>query len=481
MLPLFTKLSARNTAFAPRGVQVRSIVLSAREQYFTAPRVEDPIDRPTKVERTVLAGGTQVLSVDTPTPTTTLSLYVNAGSRYENRQTIHAATFLKHLGYKGTHEKSALRLVRDVEHIGATFQTETTRDTVGYHIRGLRLPEKSDSVNLTVMAETLRYVLNPLLLEYEIERIRPIVAREAESAEHNPRIKLFELIHAEAFRDTGLGQPFVPSYAVKKVTPQTIHAHVKNFYYPGDRLTIVGTGIDHQQLVSKLEPLFADPTLQGKFRELRAFPPLPDEPQTPQKSTFVGGGAIRLAGSGNTHVAIAFSGAPIAHKDNLALSILSEILGGGTLTNAGPGDARHTSRLYANVLEKHTFIDEVSTYQLSYSDAGLFGVYVSATPGHGKDVVSAVVDVLKSSVSTISAEDVTRGQRAVKNKFLRGLASDRFNLAQHVATVGTGVAEHVSAVEAVTLGDVQRVSRAVLGTNPVVVAIGDVRGVPKLN
>lgn len=52
------------------------------------------------LEQSTLASGVRVLSVDAPTPTTSLSLIVAAGSRFEDRQTLGAASFLKHLAYK---------------------------------------------------------------------------------------------------------------------------------------------------------------------------------------------------------------------------------------------------------------------------------------------------------------------------------------------------------------------------------------------
>jgi len=123
-------------------------------------------------------------------------------------------------------------------------------------------------------------------------------------------------------------------------------------------------------------------------------------------------------------------------------------------------------------------VEEVSTFHLPYSDAGIFVVYASAAPGHGKALVTSIVDVVNSL--SLNEEDLARGQRAVKNKFLRGLVSDRFNLAEHLATVGNSSTEFLNQVDNVKLGDLKRVAKTVLGGHPVVAAVGDVRGIPKL-
>lgn len=54
----------------------------------------------TTYEETVLEGNVRVLSVDTPSATTTVSLFVKAGSRFENRQTAGASHFLKKLAFR---------------------------------------------------------------------------------------------------------------------------------------------------------------------------------------------------------------------------------------------------------------------------------------------------------------------------------------------------------------------------------------------
>jgi predicted Zn-dependent peptidase len=121
--------------------------------------------------------------VDTPTPTTTLSLFIKAGTRYENRNTLSCAQFLKRLAFKGTSEKSTIRLIRDLEHIGSYFSADVSREYLSYHIKGLNYTDRTNSVNLAIEAESLRYIMNPLLLEYEIEAVRPILENDAAEAQ----------------------------------------------------------------------------------------------------------------------------------------------------------------------------------------------------------------------------------------------------------------------------------------------------------
>lgn len=49
--------------------------------------------------------------------------------------------------------------------------------------------------------------------------------------------------HFEAFRDSGLANPTVtPSWNVDAIDNRHIFRHFRDFYFPGDRITVVGTG-----------------------------------------------------------------------------------------------------------------------------------------------------------------------------------------------------------------------------------------------
>jgi predicted Zn-dependent peptidase len=418
--------------------------------------------------------------VDTPTPTTTLSLYIKAGTRYENRHTLSCAQFLKRLAFKGTADKSAIRMVRDLEHLGSPFSADVSREYISYHIQGLNFTEKSDNVNLAIETETLRYILNPLLLEYEVEKARPILEKDANEAQKNHVYQAMEFTHAEGFKDTGLGQPLFPTRdAVAQVTPQLIHSHLKNFYYPGDRMLIIATGVKHGPLVSQLTPLFKNPQLKGKFHELSVLSPLKELPPLPQNTTFTGGNTIRIPQLGNSHLVISFPGLPGTHQDQVILSLLASILGKGNKDLIGPGDSTRTSPLNS-LVNSNAWLHCAAAYNIGYSDAGLFAVHSVASPGNGSNHFSAVHKTILSTLGSVTEGNLAQAKRTVKNQFLRGITGCRFKLTEHILQKGTEPAQYLQLIDAVNLNDVKRVAKNLSSSPPLVVAVGDVNGVPKL-
>jgi len=403
----------------------------------------------TTSETTTQINGVKVVSLDVHTsPVSTLSLYIKAGSRYENYSTFGSTHFLKHLAFKGTRHKSAIRLVRDLEDIGASFHTEIGRESIGYHLQNFQ-EKKNDNVQL--LSETLRYILEPNLHEYEIETVKKIIDRETSTLSNDPPTTLIETLHSEAFPDFGLGNRlFVNPSVISSVDPLSVAKHVKATFFGDNRIAIIGTGIDHQVLLKTLEPLFSN---LPKFLPIEG---LPNE----DKTIFSGGKVIRLNGpSDQTHVAIGFPGAAITHKDYSTVLVLKEIL------------ENNSAKLHENPWILHS-----KFFNFSYSDAGLFGIYVNANPGHGEEVLKA----LHKEITNLHnlKEDVLEGAKnAVKVKILKSFSEDRFNFVNNIYEEVVHEVNGYSSVDKVNSAGFNNFVQSVSNSKPVVVAAGNVRGI----
>jgi len=317
-------------------------------------------------------------------------------------------------------------------------------------------------------------------LEYEVEQVRSIVENDVAEADSNHAIKAMEYTHAETFKDTGLGQPLFPSaYAVSNVTSQKIHSHLKNYFYPGDRMLIIGTGLNHDKLVKHLTPLFSNPQLNGKYLELTGLSPLQDVPPIPQNNSFSGGNTVRIPAGGNSHIVISFPGLSGTHNDQVILSLLACIFGKGNKELIGPGDSHKTSPL-SNVVNSNPWLHCAGAYNIGYSDAGLFLVHSVASPGYGSSHFSAIHKTIISTLGSISEANLTQAKKTLKNQFLRNITACRFTLTEHILQKGSEPPQYLQSIDAVNLNDVKRVAKSLSNIQPLVVAVGDVAGVPKL-
>ena len=112
--------------------------LSCRRRWLEqlASRVSVSVNIPeTKVSQ--LANGMRVASEDSGIPTTTVGLWIDAGSRFENDKNNGVAHFLEHMAFKGTKKRSQTELELEVENMGAHLNAYTSREQTVYYAKCL--------------------------------------------------------------------------------------------------------------------------------------------------------------------------------------------------------------------------------------------------------------------------------------------------------------------------------------------------------
>ena len=86
---------------------------------------------------TQLANGMRVASEDSGIPTTTVGLWIDAGSRFETDKNNGVAHFLEHMAFKGTKKRSQMELELEVENMGAHLNAYTSREQTVYYAKCL--------------------------------------------------------------------------------------------------------------------------------------------------------------------------------------------------------------------------------------------------------------------------------------------------------------------------------------------------------
>lgn len=262
-----------------------------------------------------------------------------------------------------------------------------------------------------------------------------------------------------------------PLFNLNNITDAHIQDFIRSTFHP-NRIVLVGTGgVDHEHLVKIAADTYRD------------APHAAAAAKTP--SHYVGGADLRIVGTHETHVALAFQGASLgAGKDFFATSVLQHILG-GSRNYFREGVGRSASRL-ARALEKNTgAIDELESFNYSYSDSGIVGVSGVAHSGHGAKLLNVLTSTL-SGVKNVEKEEVDRARNQFKATVLQNIER-RLPLLEFVGTsvLATGKAvtpeDFVKNVDNVTVDDIRNAAKKILSSRPTLVALGDVAGLPVLD
>ncbi|VDO14015.1 unnamed protein product [Brugia timori] len=84
---------------------------------------------------TSLSNGFRIATEDSQLLTTTVGVWIDAGSRFENDKNNGVAHFLEHMAFKGTMKRSQSALELEVENMGAHLNAYTSREQTVYYAK----------------------------------------------------------------------------------------------------------------------------------------------------------------------------------------------------------------------------------------------------------------------------------------------------------------------------------------------------------
>lgn len=174
-----------------------------------------------------------------------------------------------------------------------------------------------------------------------------------------------------------------------------------------------------------------------------------------------------------THIHLAFEALPISSDDIYALATLQTLLGGGgSFSAGGPGKGMY-SRLYTNVLNQHGWVESCVAFNHSYTDSGLFGISSSCSPSKVINMLDVMCRELQAltldhGYSALQSEEVSRAKNQLRSSLLMNLESrmvELEDLGRQVQVHGrkVGVREMCRKIEELTVQDLRRVARIVVG------------------
>jgi len=438
--------------------------LPLTEPLPNVPKQNEPNFTSPVVKSSNLSNGVRLFTFSSKSsPISSIGIFIQNGSRYEDASTLGSSLFLKHLAFEKTKGRSALNIVRGFESLGANFVSSVGREHLSFSASVTN--DKTNDL-LPILSD----VLHPQIEDYILVEEKKRLKESAESSLSNPSVFVLEQLHAVAFKNKGLGLPLYPLHNLEYLDVKTLE-HFSAQNTSANRLVIVAVGdINHEQFEEKAKQYFSNLTTQ---------------PHTKPTSEYVGGDSGVWSHGNESHVAIGFSGSGWTDKDLPALTVLQYILGSGkSYVKDGPGIGL-TSRFNRNIVEKSNGdIHQLSTFHFPYSDAGLFGVYGVSNSGNASQLVEKVTKEFSSLHNgAIDATELNRAKAHLKGDILFGAQSNS-SISEFVGIHAlakdkiTSPSDFVKVVDSVTVEDVKNVAKRVFKSKPSISSLGNISSVP---
>ncbi|MFM7735881.1 MAG: M16 family metallopeptidase [Alphaproteobacteria bacterium] len=348
------------------------------------------------VRRTVLPNGVRVLTESVPQfVSTSLGIWVENGSRYEDPSENGISHFLEHLFFKGTERRSAKRIAEEIDAVGGVLNAFTGKEYTCYYAKVLRedLP-----LALDVLSDLF---LHSKFDPEEIERERTVVLQEISEIEDTPDDYVHDLFNRRFWPGHPLSMPICGSAeTVGDMKRDDFLAFIARRYRPDRIVVSAAGGVDHDRLVDSVSAAFG--SLSGTTEKPRFSPPRPQP-----------GLEVWEKDLEQVHMNLGVPG--ISHDDprRYAAFVMNTALGGGM-----------SSRLFQEVREKRGKAYSIASFLSSYVGAGYLAVYT----GLSASCVAEVLEVVVRELSTLrrdglAPDELARAKSQIKGNMLLALES----------------------------------------------------------
>lgn len=381
-----------------------------------------------------LKNGLRVVTEQIPTcRSVSFGIWVKTGSRYETSEQGGISHFIEHMLFKGTERFSARDIAEEFDAIGGNVNAFTSKEYTCYYAKVL---DEHLPIAVDVLSDMF---FRSKFDEEEMAREKNVILEEISMYEDTPDDMVHDLIAQAAYGTHPLALPILGTEEkLLAMGPQQLRSYMGQRYTLDNTVIAVAGNID-DSIVELLEKHFGSFEGSGGAASLE----IPD---------FVSELKFHRKKTEQNHLCLSFPGLPIGHRNQYAMVLLNNALGGGM-----------SSRLFQEIREKRGLAYSVYSYHSSHADSGLFTVYAGTAPKQTKDVLELTTEVLHEiSTKGMSENELRKGKEQLKGSLILSLEStgSRMNrLGKNELMTGRHYTldEMIQQIEAVTMERVDEV------------------------
>lgn len=333
-----------------------------------------------------------------------LGIWINTGSRIETPKESGVSHFIEHMLFKGTENRSAKDIARDIDNIGGQINAFTNKECTCYYVH---LLDEHINIGIDVLNDM---ILNSTFNNNDIDRERAVILEELKMYEDSLDDLSYDLLVENIYADDGLGMNILGNRkTIKSLKRKDILNHYSKYYVPNNAVISICGNFNFEEVVNLIEEKFE----KWEEKEVNI------EVKEPKfHSCFI----TKNKDSEQVNIAISLKAIPEENeKETYALAVVNNIFGGST-----------SSRLFQNIREDKGLVYSIYSSQTLYKKCGELGVFASTSEEYLKEVYDLIIEEIKNlKENYITEEELKESKEQLKGNYILSLESISSKMLSH--------------------------------------------------
>src|SRR5438132_2702708 len=243
---MYSRTSARVCNNSCKGFRLRALLLEAGWEFAM-------VEETRNIRREVLPNGLTLITEEMQhIRSVSIGIWIKTGSRDEDLQWNGISHFIEHMVFKGTKNRSAEDIARQVDSIGGNMDAFTAKECVCFNVKVL---DEHMPIAMDVLSDL---VLNPVFDVQDIGRERGVILEEIKMDEDNPDYLVHEIFTQSFWQDHPLGKPILGTKeTVRNFEQPLLRDYYGKRFSPGNLIISAAGNVDHDQFVQMVSSRFA--------------------------------------------------------------------------------------------------------------------------------------------------------------------------------------------------------------------------------
>lgn len=349
------------------------------------------------IHKWTLDSGARLVVEDIPhLRSAALGVFIQVGARNEPDELAGASHFVEHMLFKGTPRMNTRQIAEAFEGMGGQLNAFTAKEFTCVYARTL-----DEDIN-RAMDIIFDMVFCSEFSQQDFETEKGVVMEEINMYEDSPDELIHDVFTRKLWEGHPMGMPILGTMdSIKDMDRDQLYQYYQQHYLPANMIVALAGNVDPREVYDKVNTIMnghkASPVQQEKKIPVVNKPFMALVPKEIEQ----------------VQICIGTNSVSYYDEDRYTQNVLNSILGGGM-----------SSRLFQRLREELGLAYSVFSSPGSYSDTGIFSIYIGTGQGKVEQFYEALYHELQEIIDHgVSTEEVERTQKLMKSSIFLGLES----------------------------------------------------------